>query len=232
MARNILIVESKNDQYFLEAVIKDCQISNIKTISISEEDWKVMNGLDAKKLEQQLQSIKPDIIKAELKGKKIKIGIVIDIDDQGESKKIEFINDCVASIFNVNPAITEVNRLFAIEFTEDDMPYSFDIGCHLTNVNGKGELETILKSIKNHSSIYADCLDSWHSCLKENDVIISNKDFDKFWINVYLRYDTCSPKEQKQAGSKCNFEAGMKKADIWDFNSPILEDLKSFLQMF
>jgi hypothetical protein len=24
----------------------------------------------------------------------------------------------------------------------------------------------------------------------------------------------------------------MKKADIWDFNSPILEDLKSFLQVF
>ena len=234
--RSILIVESENDKYFLQALINHCRMANIQVVNVLDDDWKCMGGLDAKKLEKQLQSIRQEIIKSEAKGEKIKIGIVIDIDQKSESERIKFINDCVTSIFNVDSAIAQANRLFPIEFTEDDMQYSFDIGCHLTNVDGKGELETVLKSIKKHDSTYADCLESWRNCLKENNVTtsdkISDKDFDKFWISVYLRYDTCSPKEQKQAGRKCDFKSGMEKTHIWDFSSPILSALKSFLQVF
>ncbi len=76
-------------------------------------------------------------------------------------------------------------------------------------------------------------MESWRNCVeKSKPDDLTEKQFNKFWLSVYLRYDTCDKDDMKQAGRKCNFEAGMKKDDIWDFSSPILNDLKSFLQMF
>ena len=73
-----------------------------------------------------------------------------------------------------------------------------------TNVHGKGELETVLKAIKSQESIYADCLESWREYLEGKGKKINNKDFDKFWIANYVRFDTCSRNDKKQAGQKCN----------------------------
>ena len=65
---------------------------------------------------------------------------------------------------------------------------------------------------------------------------IKQKDFDKFWINNYLRYDTCLKQDQKQAEKKCSmhgFEYVMEhKKDIWDWAHPALDDLKEFFQLF
>lgn len=99
------------------------------------------------------------------------------------------------------------------------------------NVDGNGELETVLKAIKSKDSTYADCLDSWRDCLTQNGKIIRDKDFDKFWINNYFRFDTCSKEERKQIERKCNNEVAIKK-DIWIFNHPVLKDLKEFLNLF
>jgi hypothetical protein len=102
-------------------------------------------------------------------------------------------------------------------------------------VAGKGELETVLKAIKSENSIYADCLQSWQECIKKrgiNDSLgLKDKDFDKFWVQVYMRYDTCSKEEQKQAGRKCNNEASMNKS-IWNFDHECLDKMKSFLMLF
>ncbi|MBV5279564.1 MAG: hypothetical protein J0647_11215 [Campylobacteraceae bacterium] len=96
------------------------------------------------------------------------------------------------------------------------------------NVDGVGELDTVLKAIKTEDSTYADCLESWKTCLEEKGKSISLKDFDKFWVNNYIRYDTCSNQDKRQAGRKCNTEVGIKK-DIWNFDNSILDDLKAFL---
>lgn len=98
----------------------------------------------------------------------------------------------------------------------------------------KGELETVLKMIKKKDSIYADCLSSWRDCvnksLDNNKENIKDKDFDKFWVNNYIRFDTCSKKEQKQAEKKCTLEKSFEK-DVWDFDNKILDDLKNFLKL-
>lgn len=62
---------------------------------------------------------------------------------------------------------------------------------------------------------------------KEN---IKDKDFDKFWVNNYIRFDTCSKKEQKQAEKNCTLEKSFEK-DVWDFDNKILDDLKNFLKL-
>ena len=85
--------------------------------------------------------------------------------------------------------------------------------------------------IKTNDSTFADCLNSWRDCLIENNKNISNKDFVKFWIYNYIRFDTCNKKEQSRASEKCIFEKAMQK-DIWNFDHEVLDSLKEFLALF
>ncbi len=227
MSSNILIVESKNDQYFLQAIIKhlNCNIEVAPPILISEDDYRPMEGLNPTKLKNALNDLKADI----QKGKIEKVGIVIDIDKHEENERIKFIYDCVKEVFPESPALETVNKFINISF--DDC--NIQLACYLINANGQGELETVLKMIKSQNSVYADCLESWRDCLKPHNKEISVKDFDKFWVSTYLRYDTCSKKDKKQAERKCNFQFAMTdKVNIWNFEHPILNDLKEFLKMF
>jgi len=96
--------------------------------------------------------------------------------------------------------------------------------------------------------------------LNDKQKAITDKEFDKFWISNYkylaksfpvfsiirrypkiygqvlIRFDTCSKKERKQANRKCsmyNFDYIMeKKRDIWNFDHPVLDDFKAFLNLF
>ena len=56
MARNILIVESKNDKYFFQAIINklNLDIEVAKPIRVSDEDYREMDGLNHKKLKDAL----------------------------------------------------------------------------------------------------------------------------------------------------------------------------------
>ncbi|MBD2693212.1 DUF3226 domain-containing protein [Anabaena catenula] len=227
MSSNILIVESKNDQFFLQAIIRylNFNIEVAPPILLSEDDYMSMNGLNPTKLKDALKDLKADIEK----GKIERIGIVIDIDDQQEVKRINLINECIQEVFPKSPFIEEVKKF--INITVEDI--NIQLACYFTNVDGTGELETVLKMIKSKNSDYADCLESWKDCLKNYGKEIKIKDFDKFWVNTYIRYDTCSKKESKQAYKKCTFEYAMsEKASIWNFEHPTLNDLKKFLQMF
>ncbi|GBE73146.1 hypothetical protein myaer87_03730 [Microcystis aeruginosa NIES-87] len=53
---------------------------------------------------------------------------------------------------------------------------------------------------------------------------------------LYLRFDTCSTEDKKQAGRKCSmngFDYVMKnKRHIWNFEHEVLNELKEFLQLF
>jgi hypothetical protein len=149
---------------------------------------------------------------------------LLDADDKGVDKRVELINDAVKFIDN-DLNILAVNTWYKSEVL------AVEISCHILNIDGKGELETVLKAIKSSDSTFADCLNAWRDCVENKDKVITNKDFDKFWVSVYQRHDCCSKKEKKQAGRKCNPEESLKK-DIWDFNNPILNDLKSYLTMF
>ncbi|MBC6430551.1 hypothetical protein FM036_06805 [Nostoc sp. HG1] len=94
----------------------------------------------------------------------------------------------------------------------------------------------MLKSIKAQGSVHADCLESWKDCLQNNGEQITVKEFNKFWVDMYIRFDTCSKYEKKQAERKCSmkgFDYVMKnKTAVWNFEHPALNDLKGFLQLF
>jgi hypothetical protein len=227
VSSNKLIVESNNDKYFLQAIIRylncNIEVESIEPappIIILEDDYKSMEGLDSKKLIAALNSLKADIEKGEIE----RVGIVIDIDDNEENERINFINQCLQEVFPGTTSLTKVNKFVNITF--DDI--NIHLACYFTNVDKKGELETVLKMIKSQNSVYADCLENWKNCLESNGKEIKVKDFNKFWVSIYLRFDTCSKRERKRAAEKCSFKyaidiSGKYCRDItWNVSTRVL----------
>ena len=213
---SLIIVESKNDKFFIEALIKYLNLKvDAEVQSICE--FECLDGIT--NLENKFKDIKIDNYEI--------IGIILDANSEGIDKRIKFINDSLKDI-SLDVQLNKIN-----EFKESKA-IGVKFICYIMNVDGKGELETVLKMIKKKDSIYADCLSSWRDCvnksLDNNKENIKDKDFDKFWVNNYIRFDTCSKKEQKQAEKKCTLEKSFEK-DVWDFDNKILDDLKNFLKL-
>jgi hypothetical protein len=225
---NIIIVESKNDAIFMQAMVDkvNCDIKVDPPIYI--ENYKSLEGLSEKKLITTLNDLKADIQREDIE----KIGIILDIDNYSEPERLEWVNKCIQKVFK-SETLSSTKRFIDIY---GDNETNAKLACYFTNFEGKGELETLLKAIKARESPHADCLDSWRDCLKKKGKEIKQKDFDKFWIDNYIRYDTCSKKEQQQAGRKCTmsrFDYVMEhKKDIWDWDNPALDDLKEFFNLF
>ena len=227
MGKNILIVESENDKHFFQAIIRkhNLDIEITAPVRISDEDYREMYGLNHQKLKDALGNLKANIQKGEIE----KVGVIIDVDDDREEDKLKFVDECIQQVFSNSESLSKVNEFINLNFED----FSIQLACYFTNLDGKGELETVLKAIKKEESIYADCLNSWKNCLESNGKTIKDKDFDKFWVSIYVRFDTCSNKDKKQSGSKCTFEYAMKnKAEIWDLEHPALESLNQFLVLF
>ncbi|RUM45225.1 MAG: hypothetical protein DSY46_03550, partial [Hydrogenimonas sp.] len=172
-----------------------------------------------------------------------KIGIILDADDVGIEGRIDFINQALKEVCSdIN--LTEINKF---EYSKE---LDVEIACYITNVDGKGELETVLRKVKSKESIYADCLESWKECLENKGEKIGEKEFDKMWVSHYLKYDTCIGRDNNKKYKKCankliqnpdnqdEIEVNLQsneytiKKDIWDFEHSCLNDLKYFLFLF
>lgn len=219
---HILIVESVNDKYFVEAVKKHLNdISlDIEPPICSIHDYECLDGLSQKKLSQKLVEVQSKIERHGISH----LGILLDADREGISKRVALINKTLNNL-GANVTMEKQNQWYSSN------TWGVDISCHILNINGFGELETVKKHIKANDSSYADCLDEWRQCLAKKDKSISNKEFDKFWVSIYQRYDCCTKKDKKQAGRKCNDEASLTKG-IWDFSHSSLKSFKQYLEMF
>jgi uncharacterized protein YqgV (UPF0045/DUF77 family) len=225
---NIVIVESKNDRIFMQAMVEklNCDLQVAPPIYI--HDYKSLEGLSETELIKALKALEANIDKKGIE----KIGIIIDIDNYSEQERLKFVDRCIKQVFQAE-SLSSTKQFIDIC---GDNGTNAKLACYFTNVGGKGELETLLKAIKARESPHADCLNSWRSYIENQRKDISDKDFDKFWVSIYLRYDTCSDKEQQQAGRKCTmsgFDYVMEhKKDIWDWDNPALDDLKEFFTLF
>jgi len=240
---NILIVESKNDEFFVKALI---EYMNLPYIQVDDhpicqiDDVECMDGLDSKKLEQRLTAISNQLPKRNIES----IGIVLDHDGKG-AERIELINKAIHKVFTTEEDILKTGEFISAVAEIGEDKFDISIACYLVNVDENGELETLLKAIKSKESPYADCLEVWRDCIEnrlkagtseEKEKIISKKEFDKFWLNNYIRFDTCSQKERKQAEKKCSIKQFKyvleNKRDIFDFDHPVLRNFKNFLTLF
>ncbi len=237
MVSNHLIVEGHTDEIFIKALVEHLNLQNDETISI-DDDYTRLGGLDEQggsSLSKSLQLLRN---KVELGAIIQKIGVVLDNNGKWE-QRINLVNKVVQTVFDTDEQIKEIGKPIAISITidDDDTP-SLEIACFLIGIENKGELETVLKEIKAKDSIYADCLENWRRCLDDEGKAVSDKEFEKLWIHYYVRHDTCSKKEKKDAGKKCSMgEDGFKyimqhKRDIWNFDHPALDELKHFLKQY
>lgn len=230
---NVLIVESKNDQVFVQALVEHLNLENIELDAplCQIDEYECLNGLSRKRLIAALDSLKCDLINNDIEA----IGIILDSDGR-QAERLELINNVVRELFATSEQFSCAGELITVSVRVDDDDINLRLACFLTNVDGQGELETVLRTIKNQPSPYADCLDEWKRCLEQNGKIISDKELDKFWVNNYIRFDTCSKKEKKQAYRKCsmqNFEYIMqRKKNIWNFDHSVLNNFKIFLSIF
>lgn len=218
-SNNLLIVESENDKFFIERLKQEITANfEIDTPICCITSYECLDGLSQASLERKLTAIKNKIGKDELN----KIGILLDADNKGMTARIQLINEAIKCIDN-ELNISTTNTWYKSEFL------AVEVSCHILNIGGKGELETVLKVIKSSDSTFADCLDAWRDCATHNNKEITDKDFDKFWVSVYQRHDCCSKNDKKQADRKCNLKASLEKPI---FTHPVLDDLKSYLTMF
>ncbi|MBD2666396.1 hypothetical protein B6N60_04236 [Richelia sinica FACHB-800] len=228
---NILIVESKNDEIFINKLI---ELMNLNNVTIDQpiyiHEYERLSGLDKTKLTQALKSLSLNVPKKDIQ----KVGIIIDQDNYTKQERLDFVNECINDVFEKSSDINDVDNLIEVATKEDNI--GLKLGCYFTNIDQTGELETVLKAIKTQPSPHADCLYTWRNCVHKSEIIISDKEFDKFWFSIYLRYDTCSHQESKQAGKKCSMSEFAyvleHKSHILDFESSILDDLKNFLRLF
>lgn len=200
----ILIVESHNDKFFIEALVKHINSSDItiETPICTIDDYECLASLS--QLENRLIALKAEVEKiASIE----KIGIIVDADKVGVQSRTDKVQIVVDKLFT---------------------GLDVEISIYIMNVDGQGELETVLKQIASNDTTIADCLESWKACIEEGKKL-SQKEFDKVWVQMYQRYDCCTKKEAKQAGKKCNNEISFSK-NIYDLDNPILAELKTFLQ--
>lgn len=222
--KNLLLVESENDKCFFEAVSRNLGDEYLIDDWINI-DYECLGGEG--NLKASLDVLKNKAIKdEEIK----KVGIILDQDKKTKSERLIIINNLIQDVFlQSNVKIIKNTHEFITLAVDDDV--KFELACYFVNLNGKGELENILKEIKTSESPHADCLASWVACLKTKDIDFKPKDLLKEWIRVYIRYDTCKGRERNQANRKCNFEKSFEKS-VWNFEHNCLDELKSFLKLF
>ena len=244
---NILIVESENDQYFIEALVKNFSDET----DIFRSDEYRHSSLDEKKLTTQITNALTDISRGVSK-----IGVILDMDDSTKESRIGLINRCLEKSFSdsgypkIDALLTETNKFIACQI--DDY-LTVSISCFFTNVDGKGELETVLKEISSQPSIFADCLyEGWLHCLNDKNkkygkkgepCDISDKEILKLWVDFYKRFDTLkrTDRDQKNTDWK-GIMIGITKEgetlsrargnEIFNMNHEKLNDIKEFLRMF
>jgi hypothetical protein len=241
---NILIVESENDQYFVEALAHNAnnQVWHIDKFEHS--------SLDETKLSTKIGSaLTTDGVQ--------KIGILLDMDESNEKERIALINRSLKKTFkdNFDENLTaELSKTSEFITINKDEYTPVEISCFFTNVNEKGELETILKEIANRdNAVFADCLlDGWRTCFEQKGKVvvkkgqaggdITDKELLKFWVDVYKRFDTLKKGERNQEttdwkGIWLGYESKGKKitergSRDFDLDSPLLTEMKTFLALF
>jgi len=200
---NILVVESENDKFFIEALVNHINIKlNVETPICSIDDYECIGGIG--ELKKRLKEIQARVKKEAID----KLGIIVDADKKGVSQREKEVLDIFKEVFSDEP---------------------IDCSIYIINKDGYGELEDILLEIKSKNSSIADCLDAFQDCLPD-DKKLNQKEINKLKINFYQRYDCCSKIEKKQAGKKCNNEVSLKNKEIYNFDHEILDDLKEFLK--
>lgn len=240
--RAYLIVESANDEAIFTAILEHLGIQDqvdvvhggvsITWVHQSAEDKDVPKGL-TKVFLSLLSEIALE--------KYDHVGIIWDADTVGVPERLGQINAALSESkqrFSEERPYSQIVIQGKIQDQNDFIAVSVEggtvqLGCHIVNLDGKGEIENLLKAIANQDSSLADCINSkLPECFNEQgEKPLRDKDLVKLWINHYQRYDTLKKRERNEGNTTTE---GMMKRNIFDLgqSSPKeFVELKEFLMM-
>jgi hypothetical protein len=222
---NRIIVEGKNDKGFIEAY-KQYLIS--KGIIPQFDLSALTNGLSEASIIEELKTIKKDLGKEQVPN--IKIGFLLDIDDvtiDGYLKRFIILNNAILNVFGVNPNFTDVLTTSTCLYEDLNIEFSYFL---MKDSTGQGELIDVLKEIKIGDSKIADCV---NNCFKQK-ADYTDKEISDDWLHIFLKWDSCNYTERR-----ANKNFGLDKKEtidklhtIFDFENPILDNLKNYLSVF
>lgn len=187
---NVLIVEGKDDVAFIKYLIQYIGLEEVEVNTFTVDE---LGGFSEDALTKKLKSILKSA-----KSKPIeKIGVILDLDldteenGGGYARRLASVNRAIETATGKNiPSLSATNEL--VSFPVDD-DVNVKIACQFIGVNGKGELEDFLRSIRKIDSPHADCLDSWNCCIEKRGFDRkTDKEINKLWVHYYLKYDAFS----------------------------------------
>ncbi len=222
---NRIIVEGKNDKGFIEAYK---QYLSRKNINLQFDLSALANGLSVASIIDELKTIKNDLENEH--SLNIKIGFILDIDDtniQGYVNRFTILNNAILSVFGINPNLSNVLTSAICEYEDLKIEFSYLL---MQNSKGNGELIDVLKEIKFNDSLIADCV---NNCFQQKDDYTAKEILDD-WLHIFLKWDSCNYNERrasKNFGLDKN-ETIQKLLTIFNFENPVLEELRLFLSTF
>lgn len=260
--KHILLVEGKNDKLFFECLLSHLNIQAANVLNIETLEY----GLSPKTLETAIS------VHTKRLGLHTKLGILIDADEQkneggaidgGIPNRLKLVNTAIEKVSGKNPHFEQMCQYLSdfkeITFENATLEkVSVQIACHFTNINGKGNLDTLLVELvpdKSKAHI-ANCLESWQECYRKkyecNAIEASlfnflEKEHNKNWLEFYKKYDVLTNKERGKSGENTSMEAIMKGRNdsegVWippsykrffdlDTPQPDYQNLCNFLRCF
>jgi hypothetical protein len=135
---NILIVESKNDRAFIEAVIRTLKLQIQVAVDApicSIEDFECLEGLNLEKLKVKFEDVFGEVAKKGID----KIGIILDLDQETTENRLRLINEALKIAlknvfdFTQEALLVAENQLVIIQVNENTQ---FALACHFTKVDG------------------------------------------------------------------------------------------------
>lgn len=240
---DILIVEGLSDKYFLDYLLKNViNRDNVTVEAVNKVEIIEIGGLG--NLPEKIGS-KISVLSRQSNNR---MGIVVDLDNEktggGYEKRLQTINDAVQKSFSIyfqnQGKSVDIENFSAenniINILINDKA-SVEITYYFIHLDGKGELEDILREIKIHNSFHADCVDEgWRCCLKQKGLEKTDKEINKTWLDYYIRHDILSADERRDAKRTCNLGYVLndesRKGKIFNFEHEYLKNLKDFLKSF
>lgn len=244
-----IIVESKNDKAFLQAlrkhIIQTEQSNDIQISEIESNEYRQLNGLNEKALSKVIY----EALDEREDSPKQQIGILLDWDNESKEDRLNLVNKAINSAIQkwlpykkatISPTVVtliDVNTPVSVVADIDGEPQTIEFVTYFTHVDNKGELDTLLKAIiPAEAAVFANSLECWKKCFEDKGKELDKKKFDKFWLAVYIRFDTCPKDDSRDAENKCNGESLSyvfeNKPHIFDWNNALLDEIKTFLRLF
>ena len=128
---NILIVESKNDRCFIEALVKHLNLN--KNVQVDApicqiDDYECLDGLNETKLTTKFRDVLDDVAKKGIS----KIGLLLDMDKETHETRIAFVNKALSNALSqIGTSFIPIKNISEFTKIDIDADTSVEIACFL-----------------------------------------------------------------------------------------------------